>query len=159
MRKPSARYSWWDVVSRLLLASRTVLKCLSRAKSSKWCASAVASPRFRHALTTNIRESSHTSLRDAVNCAGCDNTISHLLDKEQAACVSANRSFINVVESVRQDKIIPDPRFVMGLKMLPPHLAYQSFRVLHMTGMQAPDDWGVGSRTQILTIHYDLGGK
>lgn len=63
LRKPSARYSWWDVVSCLLLASRTVLKCLSRAKSSKWRLSAIASPRLRHALATNIRESSHISFR------------------------------------------------------------------------------------------------
>jgi hypothetical protein len=30
---------------------------------------------------------------------------------------------------------------------------------LHMTWMQAPDDWSVASRIQILTIHYYLGGK
>lgn len=76
-----------------------------------------------------------------MNCARRDNATPHFLDKKQATSVGSHRSFIDVIESVRQQKIVSNERFVMGFKMLPPHLPNQRLRVLHMMWKQALNDW------------------
>jgi len=85
-----------------------------------------------------------------------DNMPSQLLDKEQSSWMNSHRRFIDVIESMRQQKVVPNEHFGMGAKVFPPHLAYQRFRALHMIGTQSLDRRSFAAGVRIVIVHHHL---